>query len=452
MKIIVGGAGRVGQSIVSYLAQGNNDIIVIDTNQKKLDDLSQIYDLRPVVGSISHPRTLEKAGAKSADLLIAATDNDEANMISCQIAYSLFNLPQRIARIDNDAYLSPLWSPLYNEENIPVDLIISPAKEIASAAYRLLKVPGSSEYVSFFEERLYLLSFRCTCNCPLIQTPIHQLPMAAPELEASFIRISRKGQSFIPKPYDVLEIGDEITFLVEKNKIDAAILAFGVEKPAVERVVILGGDAIALNLARLIEADDSILSCKIIEENSSQARQLAKILNDTVVINGEMLKDSILDEATISRADMAIAVTDEDKDNLLISLLAHQKGATSVISLINSSSDNSLWDGIAANIPLHREAVTISCLLKELRHNNIEFAYSLGGGQGELWVIDINTNMSIVDHKISSLRLGSGIKIAALLRENEIIYPESNIILRTGDNIIIYVSSSHIRRAEQIFV
>ena len=452
MKIIVGGAGSVGQSIVGYLAQGSNDIIVVDNDTKRLDELSQIADVRPVTGSISHPGVLEKSGAKSADMLISVTDSDEINMVACQIAYSLFNLPKRIARIDSEAYLSALWSTLYNESNLPIDLIISPEQAIAEAIYRLLKVPGSSEYLPFFDEKLYLLSFRCLSNCPLLKTPLEQLSMIAPDLEVTFLSIVRGGHGFIPKGTDWLEMGDEVYFLVSKERIDDAVHAFDMDKPAVERVVIFGGGQIALTLAHKLESDDNILSCKIVEENPQIARQLAKELDDTVVINGPMLNDSILDEVAISHADMAIAVTNQDKDNLLVSLLAKQNGATSVISLVNSQANNNLVDNIGDNILVHRSAITISKLLKEIRQNKIDFAYSLGKGFGELWVIEVEENMNIAEHKISSLRLSSGIKIGAIKRGDEVIYPSHGEILHIGDKLLIYVSSGQIRRAEQIFI
>lgn len=451
MKIIVGGAGSVGESVVSYLAQGNNDIIVIDTNQRRLDELSQISDIRPILGSVSHPGTLEKAGAKSADLLLAVTDSDETNMVSCQVAYSLFSLPQRIARIDNDAYLSPLWSTLFNENNIPVDLIISPEKAIANAIYRLLKVPGASEYIPLWDDKIYLMAFRCAETCPLLKTPLVQLSMIAPELDVSFLCIVRGGYSFLAKETDTLEAGDEVYFLVTPNRIDSTVHAFDMEKPVIERVVIFGGNQISLDLSKKLERDDNILSSKIIEEDPKEARLLAKKLDQTVVINGNLLSDVILEEATIEHADVAIAVTGHDNDNLLVSLLAKQGGASSVISLVNSRSNNTLVDSISDNIIVDRSSVTISSILKEIRKNKINEAYSLGRGFGEIWEIAITENMAVSGHKISSLRLGQGCRIGALRRDENIIFPDNQQILQPGDSLIIYVSSGAIRKAEQIF-
>lgn len=451
MKIIVGGAGSVGESVVSYLAQGNNDIIVVDTNSKNLDNLSQTFDIRPILGSIAHPDILEKAGAKNADLLLAVTNSDEANMTACQVAYSLFKLPQRIARIDSDAYLSPLWSPLFNENNIPVDSVVSPDKSIASAIYRLLKVPGASEHLPLWDDQLYLMAFRCSEHNPLLQTPLDQLGRIAPELNVSFLCLVRGSRNMLAKDTDVMQAGDEVYFLVGAAKIADAIHAFDMEKPMIERVVIFGGNQISLDLARKLEQDDSILSSKIIEEDSKPAKMLAKELDKTIVINDHLLSDMILEEAAIEHADVAIAVTAHDNDNLLVSLLAKQGGATSVISLVNSRSNNTLVDSIGGNVIVDRASVTISALLKELRKNKINEAYSLGRGFGEIWDITISEEMSAVGHKISSLRLGVNGKIGAILRSGKIFYPDSTEFLQIGDRIIVYVCATGIRKAEQIF-
>lgn len=339
----------------------------LTNDQKKLDELSQIADVRPVSGSVSYPGILEKAGAKSSDLLIAVTDSDETNMVACQVAYSMFNLPKRIARLDSEAYLSPLWSTLYNESNLPIDLIISPEKAIASAIYRLLKVPGSSEYLPFFDERLYLLAFRCTAACPLLKTPLEQLSMVAPELEVSFLSIVREGRGFIPKGTDAFEAGDEVYFLVVKEKIDNAVHAFDMEKPVVERVVIFGGGQIALNLARKLESDDTILSCKIIEENQQEARKLARELNNTVIINGPMLNDTILEEAAIGHTDMAVARYPDRIRIICWCRCLPDKAAPLRSSRWLIPRLTTLWSTTSGTISwCTAAAVTISSLLKEI--------------------------------------------------------------------------------------
>lgn len=212
MKIIVCGAGSVGRSIVAYLSRGSNDIIVIDTDSHKLDEISKEWDIQPINGSASHPDVLEKAGARSADMIIAATDRDEVNLVTCQVAHSLFNVPKKIARIDSASFLSPQWNMLYNEENIPVDLVISPEIEIGKAILEVLKIPGTSEVLTLADKKVYLLAFRCQNSCPLIQTPLVHLERLAPELDVNIVSIVRGGRSFIPRGGDVINPGEKYTF------------------------------------------------------------------------------------------------------------------------------------------------------------------------------------------------------------------------------------------------
>lgn len=451
MKIIVCGAGNVGRSIVGYLTQGNNDIIVIDNKAAHLNELAKEFDVQPVLGNAAHPDILEQAGAKNVNLLIAATDNDEVNMVACQVAHTIFNVPKRIARIDSHDYLEPVWSNLYSEASIPVDLIISPDIEIANAVYRILKVPGSSESLPMLDNRLRLLSFKCPADCPLIKTPLVQLGIVAPDLHISVVSIVRRGRSFIPSGEDMFEAGDEIYFLVKTAEIAATILAFGMERPANERVVIFGGNQISRNLALKIEKDDNIQNSKIIEEDADIAKELAKELNNTVVISGQMMSDVILTEAGIEKADVTVAVTDNDKDNLLSSLLAKSRGVPETVSLVNSRAYNTLIDNIGDNILVDRTAVTISSILKELRKTNLQSAYSLGRGFGELWQLCLDAEDELNGREISRLELPEDSQICAIGRGDEIIFPDSDEILQAEDILVVFVGSGDIKKVEKIF-
>lgn len=309
MKIIVCGAGSVGRSIVSYLMKGNNDIVVIDNNQHNLDDLSKEFDIQPVFGSASHPEVLERSDAKNTELLIAVTNDDEVNMIACEVAHALFNIPRKIARIDAQDFLEPLWATLYNEKGIPVDLVISPEVEIGKYICQLLKVPGASEVLSLLQKKAFLLAFKLGENCPLIKTPLVQLKQLVPDLNVEVICINRNNRVFIPYKNDVLEVGDEVYLLTPTEDKDLTVASFGFEQPAVERVVVFGGNQISRYMGKIFEKDDNILSCKIIEENVEQAQALASSLDNVVVIHGAMMSDVILSEAGIENADVSVAVT-----------------------------------------------------------------------------------------------------------------------------------------------
>lgn len=451
MKIIVCGAGDVGKSIVGYLSQGNNDIIVIDTNPSKLDELSKHMDIQAIVGSASHPDVLEKAGAKNADMIIAATDYDEVNMVACQVAYSLFNIDKKIARIDSPSFLDSEWVTLYNDKNIPIDLVISPDIAIANTILDILKIPGTSEVLPFADKKVHLLAFRCKETCPLIKTPLVHLKRISPDLDISIVSIFRNSQSFIPSGEDILLPEDEVYLLVDTKKIDETILAFGMEHNANEKIIIFGGTPITRYIAENLENNDNILSCKIIDDDINTARNLAKDLNNTIVINGEMMSDSILSDAGIKNTDVTIAITKKDKDNLLASLLAKKSGVSSTITLVNSRSYDNLVDNIGDNILIDRSAVTISSILQELRRAKISNAYSLGRGFGEIWEIKINEDSRLLGKNIKDIELPNNSQLCALIRGNDIIYNLKAEKINNNDILIFFVNSKSIKKAEKLF-
>lgn len=449
MKIIVCGAGRVGRSIVSYLVKGNNDIVVIDRNQRQLEEISSEFDVLPVLGEGSHPEILEKAGAGNADLLLAVTNVDEVNMVICQMAQSLFNVPHKIARIDSEAFLDPLWETIYSDNHLPIDLIISPDIEIAEAILRILKYPGAFGIIPIPDSQTFIMTLKLAESCPLIKIPLMHLTRIIPDLEIAVINVTRGGNSFIPEMYDSLEVGDEINILVRQELADETIRSFGLEEPGNERIIIFGGNSIARYLGQKIETDDSIISCKIIEENLEEARKLARDLSHVVVIQGPMMSDLILDEAGIHHADASIAVTLNDKDNLLASLLAAKSGVSTTISVVNTPSYNNLVVNIGDNVLVDRSSVTISKLLKEIRKTKMIDAFSISHGNGEVWEIKIDENCLCGGKKIGELSLPKLSRIFAVFRNKEIIYPNPTTEILLGDIILLYVDSSVIKQAEK---
>ncbi len=451
MRIIVCGAGSVGHSVVSYLIKGNNDIVVIDHNQRRLDEISKEYDVLPILGESSHPDVLERAGAADADMILALTDVDEVNMMVCQIAYTLFSIPRKIARIDSEAFLDPLWSALYNDRHLPVDLVISPDIEIANTILQILKYPGCSGFLPVLEEQGCILTLKLAENCPLLNIPLMQLSRQDENLDIAVINILRGGRSFIPDAYDNLLAGDEINIYTDISAVYNTISAFGLEKPGNERLLIFGGNSIAEHLGRQIDQDDSIISCKIIEEDLDTARRLARDLQSAIVIHGEMLSDVILDEADISHTDAAIAVTENDKDNLLAALLAEKRGVSSTLAVVNTPSYNNLVFNIGDNILVDRSSVTTSRLLKEIRRTKMQEAYAVSRGQGEIWEIKLAEDDICAGKKVGELNLPKACRIFLLKRDNGTIYPDPTTQLKAGDIILLYTDSGAIRQVENIF-
>lgn len=451
MKIIVCGAGQVGKSVVSYLVKGNNDIIVVDDNAHNLNEIAKEFDVLPVLGKPSHPDVLEKAGAKNCNMILAVTDVDEVNMVICQLAYTLFNIPKKIASVNSRTFTDPVWGMLYNDKHLPIDLLISPDIDIAEQILKILEYPGCAGVLPVFDKNYYIVTLNINENCPLSGIPLVQIVKADSDADTGFVNILRNNVSFLPDMYETLQAGDQINVLAKADKIYNIISAFGAEKPANERLVIFGGNEISEYIGRELEKNDSIVSCRLVEEDLEKAKVLAKNLNHVVVIHGEMMSDVILKEADISHADAAIALTDNDKDNLLSSLMASKNGVGTTISVINIPSYNNLMFSMGDNILVDRSSITISRILREIRKANLQNAYSISRGMGEIWEIKLDDVSECAHKKIGELNLPKMCRVVAILRNEELIYPDPTTKLNVDDLILVYVDSAMIKQSEQIF-
>ncbi len=391
---------------------------------------------------------MEKMGAKGADILIAVTDNDEVNLVACQVAHTLFQIPKKIARVDSEYFLNPLWNTLYSDKNLPVDLVISPDVEIAKAILNLIEIPGTTAVFPLVDEKLYLLSFKCSDKCPLINTEINEIKKY---YNSPVIHIIREDKSFFAKPNETIHAEDEIFILVERDKVFDTLHDFGIIVKQNENLVMFGGNAISYYIASVLEKDDSISNCKIIEDDSRIAQELAENLNDTQIIKGEMMSDAILEEAEIKNADVSVAVTEYDKDNLLASLIARKCGVSHTLSLVNSRAFDSLIDNGEDNVIVDRSLVTTSAMLQDLRKAKINNAYCLKRGMGEVWEVRIDADSINTEKRIEDIGLPEKCKIGAIYRNEEIIYPKSDDKIEENDILIVFVSPAAMRRAEEIF-
>jgi trk system potassium uptake protein TrkA len=453
MKIVIGGASSVGRSIVGYLSLGNNDIIVIDEDQYKLDELAKEYDIQPVLGLVAHPDVQESVGMKDADMLIAVTDNDEVNLIACQVAYSLFDVPKKIARVDSQYYLNPLWNTLYNEKSLPVDLVITPDVEIARFILHLFAFPGTTAVYPFLNEKVNMFAFRNKdADIPFMKFSLKHINSKLAELSAHIVLLMRGNRRIIPDEEDIYLQRNDLIYIVcntERN-IDVMHL-FGVDHNPYERVVVFGASAISYYLASNLEKDDNVISCNIIEDNPQKARILAEKLAKSAVISGEMMSDVILEDAGFGAADISVAVTDKDKDNLLISLLASKNKDTQALSLVNSIDYTVLSANIRNNVIIDRSVITISAILRYLRRARIREAYALGREMGEVWEIRLGDDSVNVGRKISELNIPENSSVIAVFREEGLLFDFKEYHLAPSDKILVYVSPNDIRNIERIF-
>lgn len=451
MKVIVCGAGMVGFNIAHYLASENNDVTVIDQRPELIRKITDTVDVQAILGHASHPSVLEQAGAGDADMLIAVTQFDEVNMVACQVAHSLFNVPTKIARVRAQSYLQPMWSNLFTRDHMPIDVIISPEIEVARAITRRLQVPGAIDVIPMAGDKVRLIGVRCDEDTPLINTPLRQLTVLFPDLNIVIIGIVRDGKPIVPTAEDQMLEGDEVYFVVDTQQVDRALGAFGREDREARRIVIFGGGNIGLFLAQQIEAAHPGASVKIIELNKERAEFVAKTVSRAVVLNGDVLDPEILNEANVAAAETVVSVTNDDETNILAALLAKRYGAKRAMSLINKTTYNALMGPLGIDVVISPRAITVSNILQHVRRGRIHAVHSLHEGFGELIEADALETSSMVGKPLREVKLPSGVLLGAVVRGDAMISPRGNTIVQPGDRVVLFAAAEAVKKVEKMF-
>mgnify|MGYP001594172899 FL=1 len=362
MRLIICGAGQVGYNIAAYLTREDNDITVIDREPQLIGRINNELDVNGIVGHASDPEILAQAGARECDMIIAVTYSDEVNMIACQIAHSLFNVPKKIARIRRQTYLDPAWSNLFSRAHMPIDVIISPEIEVARAIDQRLHIPGTTNVISLAGGKLYLVGVLCYQSCPIVNTQMKQLGGLFPDLDLCVAAVLRGGKMFVPGSNDQIIAGDEVFMFVDARHLKRSLAVFGHEEKEARNIVILGGGSIGFYLAELLNKNYNDLRIKLIEQNPERARQLSEKLPGTIVLNGDGLNQDVLREANIDSAETLIALTNDDETNILGSLLAKQHGCQRVITLVNKQAYGTLLTSLGIDAVVSPRSSTVSRL------------------------------------------------------------------------------------------
>ena len=452
MKSIICGAGEVGYSIADKLSKESFEVTVIDESRDSLKKISDNLDVKTIIGAVSSPSILNLAGAKECDILIAVTKNDETNMIACQIGYSLFNIPTKIARIRQQDYLKEEWANLYNKENLPIDFIISPENEVAKAIYRRLHAPGSIDMLELADNRLKLIGLKCEENCPILNISLRKLSQTYSNVLSNILFIIRQDKKFVVDSKSTLEKNDIVYFVVDNLHFNEAMKAFGHEETESQRVVIVGGGNIGYALSKRIEEEDKDVSTKLIELDKNRSKVLANNLKSVTVINGDALESNILEEVNISNTDNFIAITDDDEVNILASLLAKRAGAQNCMTLVNNSSYPSLLNNIGIDITIDPRLITISTILEKVRRGRIRSIYTLGDGFGEVIEAEILSNSAFANNKLKDMQLPKNIRVGAILRKGTIIIPNSETIFEINDDVVFFSETSFIKKLEKLLL
>ncbi|WP_274961118.1 Trk system potassium transporter TrkA [Lentibacter algarum] len=450
MKVIICGAGQVGWQIARHLSGEANDVTVIDSNPDLVRRAMDTLDVQGFAGFASYPDILDKAGARDADMVIAATHSDEVNMVICQVAHSIFSVPRKIARLRSQSYLTAIYSDLYRRDHLPIDVVISPEKEVAEAALRRLSAPSAFDIETFMGGKAQVLGIRLEADCPVINTPLRQLSDLFSTLKVIVIGVRRKGRLFAPDAGDQLFVGDECYLCIAREDVPRTLEVFGKSSAKQERVVLIGGGNVGLTVAQALEKHETRIRAKVIERNRTTAEHAADALERTIVLNGDGLDVALLAEANIERADAVLCVTDDDKTNLLAAVRAKSEGCKMAIALINDPTLIPLMAPMGIDAYINPRATTVSSILRHIRHGRVKGVYSIGDAEAEIIEAEVLSTSPISGQAIRDIPFPEGVLIGALMKNGEVIKPHGGTRVEEGDVIVLFAMAADVPEVERL--
>ena len=450
MKILILGAGQVGSSLAENLASEANDITIVDRNEQVLAQLRDRLDLRTVTGRGSHPDVLRAAGAEDADMLVAVTDSDETNMVACQVAYTIFHTPTKIARVRAVEYLS--YDKLFAPEALPIDFLISPEQILTEYIQRLIEHPGALQVLDFADGLVQLVGVKAYYGGPLVGHELRTLREHIPGVDMRVAAIYRRDRAIIPEGHTVIEPGDEVFFIAASRDIMKVMAELRrLDKPY-RRILIVGGGNIGKRVAGALERRYQV---KLIDHNLERTRALSNELDRTIVLHGDAADEELLLEENIDKTDVFCALTNDDEANILSAMLAKRLGARKVMSLINRASYVDLVESGDIDIAISPQQATIGSLLTHIRRGDVVKVYSLRRGAAEAIEAiahgDRNTS-KVVGRRIEELKLPPGTTIGAIVRGKDVIIAHHDTVIEPEDHVILFlVDKSRIREVEKLF-
>ena len=450
MKVIICGAGQVGWQIARHLASEKNDVTIIDSDQDLVSRATDTLDVRGVSGFASYPNVLNSAGAEDADMIIAATYSDEVNMVTCQVAHSIFDIPRKIARLRSQSYLDAIYADLYRRDHLPIDVVISPELEVAEAALKRLSSPNAFESETFLNNQAQLLGLHIEENCPVINTPLRQLTDLFSTLRVIVVGVRRQGVLFAPNAGDQLFCSDEVYLMCHSNDTNRTLDVFGKSQGEQNRIILIGGGNVGLRIAKSLEMSENRVRTKIIENNRSRAELAASFLERTIVLHGDGLDSGLLEEANVSKTDTILAVTDDDKTNMLAAVRAKSRGCKKAIALINDPTMSPLMEPLGIDAYINPRSTTVSSILRHIRHGKVKNVYSIGDAEAEVIEAQVMSTSPIAGSRIADIDFPEGVIVGGILKNGDMIKPNSQSKIEEGDIIALFVLSKDIPQVERL--
>ena len=450
MKILILGAGRVGSSIATTLSKGDYEVSVVDVNKDKLLRLQQDLDIATIIGHGSHPKTLAKAGADENTIVLAVTNNDEANITSCQIAKAKFNVKKTICRFSDSSYLDSLDA--FGDQAI--DLAIGPEGEVTNHLIDLIKHPGAEQIESFAEGTLKVVSVKAKKDGMLLNRELKSIKSDIPDTDTFVPAIYRKGKPFIPDGKTVIKENDEVYFLVSEGDIDKVVQEMRLQDTSSSRIMIVGGGKIGFSLAQALEEDYKI---KILEPNHDRCEYLSKELNRTIVLNGEGSDEELLKNENIENIDVFCALTNDDETNIMSAFLAKKLGAKKTIITLNNYTYINILPKNFVDIALSPQRLTVSMVLQHIAEGDVGQEVILKMGSGAEVIEGIVHKNKFTDplfgKRVSEMPLPENSVVAAVIRQGTTHLSSKDLLLCEEDRLIIFIADKSAKKSiESLFV
>jgi len=450
MKVIICGAGQVGWQIARHLAGEKNDVTIVDVNADLVRRATETLDVQGVAGHAGHPDVLERAGARDADMIIAATHSDEVNMVTCQVAQSIFGINRKIARLRAQSYLAPAYAELYQRGNLPIDVIISPEKEVAEAAMQRLAAPTAFDTESFMDGLATLIGIAIGQDCPVINTPLRQLSELFSTLRAIVVGLRRDGRLFAPSADDQIFAGDEAYIFADSQDIARTLEIFGKPASKQNRIVIIGAGNVGLGVAQALESRADRVRVKVIERDRPAAERAADSLNRTIVLHGDGLDSALLDEAGIASADAVLVVTDDDKTNLLAAVRAKEMGCRMAICLVNDPTLIPLMAPLGIDAHINPRGTTVSSILRHIRHGRVRWVYSLGDAEAEVIEAQVLGTSPLAGQRIRDIAFPEGVLVGGIMKQGKLVKPNGTTRIDEGDVVALFAMAKDVPEVERL--
>ncbi len=451
MKIIICGAGQVGRGIAERLSGEGNDVTVIDVSPQLVQSLSDSLDVQGIVGHGAHPDVLERAGAREADMIIAVTFTDEVNMMACEVAHAIFSIPTRIARVRAQSYLQPEYRDLFSSDHTAIDVVISPELAVGDMVLRRLELPGAFDTIYFAEERIVAMGIALRDDCPIVDTPLEQLTELFPDLNAVVVGVVREGKLMVPHGGDQMQSGDQVYVIAERSQATRALGLFGHEERPARRVLIGGGGNIGRYVAHKLEERDRNIRVRIIESSRERAEIIAEDLRRSIVLHGSALDQQVMREAGIAQTEAFIALTNDDKVNVLSAVLAKHEGAVHSMALVSGLDVGHLAGPLGVESFIDPRSVTVSSILRYVRRGRIRGVHPVMNGEGEVVEAEALETSPLIGKPLREVDLPRGVRLGAIVRDDKVIIPHGSSEIRPRDRIIVFALREQAKQIQQLF-